>query len=114
MSKKNKFIIVVGVVVVLMPLLGFPGSVRDTIIILAGFMLIGSAFWGAEWGKIVESFLGRHLTRHHSTFAENIPSSRENLQEVFRERGEKKKHTSPEIGDSVRATSMSGDGTAGE
>lgn len=114
MSKKNKFIIVVGVVVVLMPLLGFPGLVRDTIIILAGLILVGSAFWGAEWGKIMESFLGRHLTRHHNTFAENIPSNKENLQEVFHERGEKKKYTIPETGDSVRATSVKGGGMAGE
>ncbi|MEK9167750.1 MAG: hypothetical protein AAB769_00230 [Patescibacteria group bacterium] len=73
MSRKNKFIVIIGVIVVLMPLLGFPGSVRDTIIILSGLVLIGGALWGEQWGKSSESFLSRHWPRHHSTFAENIP-----------------------------------------
>ena len=56
MSRKNKFIVIIGVIVVLMPLLGFPGSVRDTIIILSGLVLIGGALWGEQWGKAVNLF----------------------------------------------------------
>lgn len=82
MSRKNKFIIIIGVIVALMPLLGFPGAVRDAIIILTGLILIGGALWGEQWGRSSESFLSRHFTRHHGTFAENIPRAYEDADSV--------------------------------
>jgi hypothetical protein len=74
---KNKIVFVSGLVVFLVPLMGFPSRVESGLIILTGFFLMGFSIFTAMKKRAKARRVGRARNASTPVFVDAMPSQSE-------------------------------------